>query len=113
MGCNDVVTVNVNGIPYLTSKNVQVTTEAVNIAMGFRRIAPVGLFALRIATAIPEGTTGTLPVNLTLNGTTRALTQLGGDAVTAADLVGTGVILVFNDLYNGVLQVVSPLTATA
>ncbi|MBR4405965.1 MAG: hypothetical protein IKT30_06290, partial [Bacteroidaceae bacterium] len=68
MGCN-AVTVNVNGIPYLESKNVQVTTEAVNIAMGFRRIAPVGLFALRIATAIPEGTTGTLPVTLTLNGT--------------------------------------------
>lgn len=112
MGCN-AVTVNVNGIPYLESRSVQVTTEAVNIAMGFRRIPPVGLFALRIATAIPEGTTGTLPVNLTLNGTTRALTQLGGDAVTAADLVGTGVILVFNDLFNGVLQVVSPLTATA
>ena len=112
MGCN-AVTVNVNGIPYLESRSVQVTTEAVNIAMGFRRIAPVGLFALRIATAIPEGTTGTLPVNLTLNGTTRALTQLGGDVVTAADLVGTGVILVFNDLFNGVLQVVSPLTATA
>ncbi|MBR5159667.1 MAG: hypothetical protein IKW84_08835 [Bacteroidaceae bacterium] len=112
MGCN-AVTVNVNGIPYLESKNVQVTTEAVNIAMGFRRIAPVGLFALRIATAIPEGTTGTLPVTLTLNGTARALTQLGGDAVTAADLAGTGVIMVFNDLFNGVLQVVSPLTATA
>lgn len=110
MGCNT-VTVNVNGIPYLDARNIQVTTENVNIAMGIRRIAPVGLFALRIGTSIPEGTTGTLPVVLTLNGTSRQLTVLGGDAVTAADIVGTGVILVFNDLFNGVLQVVSPLTA--
>lgn len=112
MGCNN-VTVNVGGVPYMDVRSVQVTTEEVNLALGFRRIAPVGLLAVRVGTAIPEGTTGTLPVMLTLNGTSRQLTTLGGTAVTAADIAGTGVILVFNDLFNGILQVVSPLTATA
>ena len=105
------MTVNVGGVPYMDVKSVQVTAEDVNLALGFRRIAPVGLIAVRIGTAIPEGTTGTLPVMLTLNGTSRQLTQLGGAAVTAADVAGTGVILVFNDLFNGVLQLVSPAAA--
>jgi hypothetical protein len=38
-----------------------------------------------------------------MNGNTRALTFFDGTPVTAADLVGTGVILVFNDRFNGIL----------
>ena len=105
------ITTNVNGIPYLTSSNVSVTDTAVDIALGFRRIQPVGYLTVRVATAIPDGTTGTLPVTLTLNGTARALTFFDGTPVTAADLVGTGVITVFNDRFNGILQIMSPLTA--
>lgn len=111
MGCNNNVTVNVNGVPYMDVASVQVTQENVNLVLGFRRIPPVGLIAVRIGTAIPDGTTGTLPVTLTLNGTTRQLTQMGGDVVTAASVAGTGVILVFNDLFRGLLQVVSPVAA--
>lgn len=103
MGCFNVTT-NVNGVPYISTTNVTVTDEAVSFALGFRRIQPVGLFTVRIENAIPTGTTGTLPVSLTLNGTTRALTFFDGTPVTAADLEGTGVILVFNDRFNGILQ---------
>lgn len=111
MGCVNINT-NVEGVPYLSTSNVTVSETGVNLALGFRRIQPVGTFFVRVSTAIPTGTTGTLPVSITLNGITRPLTTFGGAAVTAADLTGTGVVEVFNDRYNGVLQVVSPL-ATA
>lgn len=105
MACVNITT-NSQGIPYLPTTNVQVSTTAVNLALGFRNIQPVGFFTVRVTDAIPEGTTGTLPVNLTLNGNTRPLTFFGGTAVTVADLAGTGVLLVFNDKYNGILQLI-------
>ena len=107
------ITTNTQGVPYLSTTNVAVNAANVDFALGFRRIPPVGLFVVRIANALPSGTTGTLPVTLTLNGTTRALTTMGGAAVTAANVEGTGVLLVFNDRFNGILQVVSPLVETA
>lgn len=110
MGCFNVTT-NVNGVPYISTTNVTVTDEAVNFGLGFRRIPPVGYITIRIADAIPAGTTGTLPVNITLNGTTRALTFFDGTPVTAADISGTGVLLVFNDRFNGILQLMSPTAA--
>lgn len=109
MGCFNVTT-NVNGVPYLSTTNVTVTDTAVDFALGFRRIPPVGYFTVRIEDAIPEGTTGTLPVTLTLNGTARALTAFDGTPVTAEDLPGTGIITVFNDRFNGILQIVSVVT---
>lgn len=110
MGCFNVTT-NVNGVLYISTTNVTVTDEAVNFCLGFRRIPPVGYITIRIADAIPAGTTGTLPVNITLNGTTRALTFFDGTPVTAADISGTGVLLVFNDRFNGILQLMSPTAA--
>jgi hypothetical protein len=110
MGCFNVTT-NVNGVPYLSTTNVTVTDTAVDFALGFRRIPPVGYFTVRIEDAIPSDTTGTLPVTLTLNGTTRALTLFDGTPVTAADITGTGIITVFNDRFNGILQITSALTA--
>ena len=103
------VTTNVSGVPYLRTNSVTVGSDSVDFALGFRRIPPVGYLTVNIADAIPEGTTGTLPVRLTLNGQTRALTTFGGVAVTAADLTGTGIIQVFYDWYNGILQVTSPI----
>ena len=103
------VTTNVSGIPYLSTEGISVSTESVDFALGFRRIPKVGKVAIRIASAIPEGTTGTLPVRFTLNGSTRELTFFGGDAVTAADLAGAGVIEVWYDWFNGIFQLTSTL----
>lgn len=108
-GCNINVTTNVSGIPYLLANGVSVTAESVDFSLGFRRIPKVGKVAIRIANAIPEGTTGTLPVRITLNGTTRNLTFFGGDNVTAADLSGAGVIEVWVDYFNGIYQLTSAL----
>lgn len=109
-GCVNITT-NVNGVPYLRTNQVTVGTEAVDFALGFRRIPPVGYLTVNIADAIPTGTTGTLPVRLTLNGNTRNLTYFGGDNVTAADLTGTGVITMFYNWYDGLLQIISPTSA--
>ena len=97
------------GIPYISTTNTTVGTEAVDFALGFirRPLPPVGYFTVRITNAIPTGTTGTLPITLTLNGSTRSLTNMNGTAVTAADITGTGVLLVFNDRFNGVLQLMN------
>ena len=102
------ITTNAGGIPYLNVTNITVGTETVDLALGFRRIQPVGYITIRLATAIPADATTTLPVTLTLNGTTRNLTLFDGTQVTVADLIGgTGVFLVFNDRFNGILQLVS------
>lgn len=106
-GCFNITT-NAGGIPYLSVTNVTVGTDSVDLALGFRRIQPVGYLTIRLATAIPADATTTLPVTLTLNGTTRNLTLFDGTQVTVADLIGgTGVITVFNDRFNGVLQLLS------
>ena len=108
MACFNNITTNAGGIAYLPSTNVTVGTESVDIALGFRRIQPVGYFTVRLSDAIPTGTTGTLPITLTLNGTTRALTLFDGTPVTVAELInGTGVFLVFNNRFDGILQLMS------
>ena len=112
-GCVNVTT-NVNGVAYLRTNQVTVGTDSVDFAIGFRRIPPVGYITVNIADAIPADATGTLPVRLTLNGNSRNLTFFGGTNVTAADLAGTGIITIFYDWYNGILQLVSPIApATA
>jgi len=37
-GCKVNVTTNAGGIPYISSTNVTISTESVDIALGFRRI---------------------------------------------------------------------------
>lgn len=107
MNCTPNVTTNAGGIPYLSSSNVTVSTETVDIALGFRRIQPIGHLTIFIDDAVPTGTTGTLPVTITLNGTTRALTLPNGTQVTAAELIGVNIIDVFNDRFKGILALMS------
>lgn len=110
MGCYQNIPTNINGFPYLRSTNTTVGPTAVDLALGsYRRPLPrVGYFTVRIADAIPTGTTTTLPVTLTRNGQTRALTLFDGTPVTVADLIGgTGVFTVFNDEESGILQLMT------
>lgn len=107
MGCFSNVTTNAGGIPYISNTNVTVGTDAVDIALGFRRIQPVGYFTIHMENAIPADATSTLPVTLTMNGVTRALTLPNGTEVTVADILATNVFLVFNDRFNGVLALMS------
>lgn len=104
------VTTNAGGIPYLSSSNVNINTETVDIALGFRRIQPVGYLTIFIDDVIPTGTTTTLPITLTLNGTTRNLTLPNGTQATAEELIGVNIITVFNDRFRGVLTLMSRTT---
>lgn len=109
MGCFNPTT-NQGGIPYLQTTNTTVGTTTVDFALGsYRRpLPPIGYFTVRVVNAIPTGTTATLPITLTRNGTTRSLTLFDGTPVTVADLIGgTGVFTVFNDAGNGILQLIS------
>ncbi len=105
--CNANITTNAGGIPYISSTNVTIGTETVDIALGFRRIQPVGYLTIFIEDVIPTGTTTTLPITLTLNGTTRNLTLPNGTPVTVAELIDTSVITVFNDRFRGLLTLIS------
>lgn len=105
--CNTIIATNAGGIPYIQSTNTTVGTETVNIALGVRRIQPVGYLTIIISDTIPTGTTGTLPVTLTLNDVTKTLALPNGTPVTAAELLNVSNILVFNDRTKGLLTLMS------
>jgi len=107
MGCNANITINAGGQPYIANTQVTVGTDSVNVALGWRRIQPIGYLTIRMENAIPADTTTTLPITLTLNGVTRPLTLPNGTAVTVADVLGTNVMLIFNDRFNGILALMS------
>lgn len=105
--CNKILATNAGGVPYIVSTNTTVGTETVDIALGFRRIQPVGYLTIVVDDVVPTDTTATLPVTLTMNGTTRALTFANGTPVTAAALLNVSNILVFNDRTRGLLTLMS------
>lgn len=104
------INVNQRGIPALRSLSVNVTTTNVqfdfnnhrNVGSPFR-----GLIIINLAQAIPTGTTGTLPIVFTSGGgNEQALTTYNGAAVTAADITGTGVYLVWFESSTSTLQII-------
>lgn len=107
MECINIIATNAGGIPYIVSTNTTVGTETVDIALGFRRIQPIGYITIIIDDVVPTETTATLPVTFTMNGTTRALTFANGTPVTAAALINVSNILVFNDRSRGLLTLMS------
>lgn len=108
------INVNVNGIPAIRSLSVNVTATEVqfdfnnhrNIGSPFR-----GLIVINLAQAIPTGTTGTLPVVFTSGGgNTQNLTGYSGAQITAADITGTGIYLVWFESSTSTLQLVSKIS---
>lgn len=108
---NPIFYVNRGGIPTLDSQSVTVTTTDVQFAFRNHRYvgAPYrGLIIIRLSQAVPTGTTATLPIVFTSEGNSpKALTGYNGDAVTVADLPGTGVYLAWYDQSSGTLQLMS------
>ena len=105
--CFQILGTNAGGVPYILTTNTTVGTETVDIALGFRRIQPVGYLTIAISDVIPADTTTTLPITLTMNGTTRNLTLPNGTNVTAAELLNVNTILIFNDRKRGILNLMS------
>lgn len=100
---------NKRGIPRMESTGVTVNTA--NVAYTFRAHNFTtefnGLVIIRINSAIPTGTTGTLPVVFTSERGTQQLTTIGGVDVTAADITGTGIYLCYYDQSSSILQVLT------
>lgn len=102
------INVNQTGIPTLSSLGVSVTTTQVafdfnnhpNVGRPFR-----GLLIIRLAQAIPEGTTTTLPIVFTSGGgNAQAVTTFDGEPLTVADVAGTGIYIYWYESQTNTLQ---------
>lgn len=109
---NPVFLANRGGIPRIESTGVNVTTTGVNWEFKTDiRLSRMfsGLVIVRLAQAVPEGTTATLPVSFVSAGSTQPLTGFGGAAITAGDIPGTGIYLAYYEGSTGVLQLMASL----
>ena len=104
----------------LPSVNVTVGTENVTIEIpnhAFLNKSYVGSFFLDLRTAIPAGTTATLPVLIGTNGDTRPLMEYEGTAATVANFAGAGIYEIHYNRYTNELYLVNggfrPSTAAA
>lgn len=98
---------NFNTLPVV---DVQVNSDNVTLELpngAYRNRPYVGGFYIHLRTAIPSGTTATLPVLVGTNGDTRPLVTYNGAAVTVADLAGTGIYLIHYNKYTNVVFLVS------
>ena len=108
---------NYNTIP---SANVTVGTDAVTIELpnhSLYRRNYVGSFYLNLRTAIPTGTTATLPINISSNGVSLPLMATEGTPVTAGELSGAGIYEIHYNRITNELYLVNagyrPTTAAA
>ena len=105
------INVNINGIPTLSSNTVSVGSA--NVAFDFNNHRNVGrpfrgLLIVRLAQAIPTGTTDTLPIVFTSDGSNpKEVTTFNGDAVTVADIPGTGVYILWYESQTDTLQLLT------
>lgn len=86
--------VNRRGSAAIASQGVVVNTA--NVVFSFRNHAFLnanyrGTIFVNLRNAIPSGTTTTLPILFETNGVTQAVTKVGGEALTVADITGTGI----------------------
>ena len=105
------INVNQFGIPTVSSNAVSVGTT--QVAFDFNNHPTIGepfrgLVIVRLNQAIPTGTTTTLPIVFTSDGAnTVDLIGFNGDAVTVADIPGTGIYLVFVDSPSNSVQLLT------
>lgn len=103
--------VNVNGIPTLSSNSVSVTTTQVAFDFNNHRTTggPFrGLIIIRLAQAIPTGTTTTLPIVFTSDGgNATPVTTFDGEPVTVAEIPGTGVYILWYEGQSNTLQLLT------
>ena len=101
--------VNLRGIPTIESTGVTVNTDSVDFS--FKADSTFGnpfrgLLLVKLGNAIPEGTTGTLPIRFTSSAGTQNVKTYGDANWTFADFSGTGVYIFYYDRRAGTLQVV-------
>lgn len=106
--------INYNTLPVT---NVTVGTEAVTLELpnhAFRNRDYVGGFYIDLRTAIPTGTSATLPILIGTNDDTRPLVTYNNEPVRVENLAGTGIYLLhYNKYTNQVFLVSGGYKATA
>lgn len=98
---------NYNTIP---SAGVTVGTDAVTIELpphSLYRRNYVGSFFLNLREAIPDGTTATLPVQISSNGVSLPLMEVAGTQATVANFAGAGIYEIHYNRYTNELYIVN------
>mgnify|MGYP006916041121 CR=1 FL=1 len=104
--------VNRGGSLLLPTTAIAVSTTAVTISLPpFRAPGNFGTLFLNLSQEIPTGTTATLPIVFSANGSTQAATKYGGEALTVADLQGTGVYQFFYNRADSTFQLLGVVPA--
>ena len=101
---------NRNGIPMIETTSVTVGTDNVVLALPnrvFRWLNDKGVILLRVNQAIAEGTTATLPIVFQSNDFTQPLTNVGGTAITVAQIPGAGVYMIYYDKDANLMQLLT------
>lgn len=102
--------VNRRGSAAIASQGV--TVNATEVVFSFASHAFLsnwyrGSLFVNLMQAIPAGTTGTLPVLFETNGVRQAVTKFNGDALTVADVAGTGVYQLWYEKDTNTLQLMT------
>ena len=93
------------GVPEAVASPNPVITALAEKKLGGK---PVDRAVLYFAQAIPSGTTTTLPIVFTSEGrNVQPLTKIGGVAVTAADITGSGIYIAWFDHSSSTLQLLT------
>lgn len=101
---------NRRGIPMIETTSVTVGTDNVVLALPnrvFRWLNDKGVVLLRLNQSIPTGTTDTLPIVFSANEFTQPLTNLGGEAITVAQMPSTGVYMIYYDKGSNLMQLLT------
>lgn len=102
--------VNQRGSVAIASSAVTVNTDNVVFTFpnhAFARVWYQGTLFVKLGQSIPTDTTGTLPILFESNGVTQAITKYDGEALTVADLPGTGVFQFWFDRGTNELQIMT------
>ena len=101
---------NRRGIPLIETNSVTVTDTNVVLMLpnrAFRQLNDKGLVLIKLSQAIPDGTTATLPILFSANNFTQPLTNVGGTAITVAQIPNTGVYLIYYDKDANLMQLLT------
>ena len=104
------------GIPMIETTTVNVGTEEVTYTIpnrSFRWLNNKGIALIRLAQSLPTGITTTLPIVFLANDIAQPLTNVGGEAITVAQIPSTGVYLVYYDKDNNIMQLLTTEIPTA
>ena len=97
---------NKQGIPRLEANSVSISTDAVTFNFANHRYLNIpysGLILFKLPSYSAPSTA--VPIVFNTNGSTQALTTLGGTAVTSADLNKSGIYLAYYE--NNTLQLLT------